>query len=177
MSKTDDLTRRRFVAAGCSAAVFTVLLPQAKTETVQPRGETMTTLTPYLLFDGTCHEAMEFYKSVFGGELMATKVKDSPAKDHMAAFQQDRVLNARLRSGAVEISASDWLMSGVTPVRGNTVCLCLSEGTFEELKILFTKLAENAEVTNPLKEEFFGVYGALNDRFGVRWMFVTGSRN
>jgi len=76
----------------------------------------MTTLTPYLLFDGTCHEAMEFYKSVFGGELMATKVKDSPAKDHMAAFQQDRVLNARLRSGAVEISASDWLMSGVTPV-------------------------------------------------------------
>jgi len=45
------------------------------------------------------------------------------------------------------------------------------------LKILFTKLAENAEVTNPLKEEFFGVYGALNDRFGVRRMFVTGSRN
>ena len=27
------------------------------------------TLTPYLLFDGTCHDAMEFYKTVFGGQL------------------------------------------------------------------------------------------------------------
>jgi PhnB protein len=136
----------------------------------------MTTLTPFLLFDGTCLEAMEFYKSVFGGELTATRVKDSPAKDHMAAFQQDKVINARLRSGALEISASDWLMSGVTPVRGNTVCLYLSGGTREELKTLFTKLAEGAEVTNPLKEQFFGVYGALNDKFGVRWMFQTNHR-
>lgn len=133
----------------------------------------MTTLTPYLLFDGTCHEAMEFYKSVFGGELTATKVKDSPAKDHMPAFQQDKVINARLVSGAIEISASDWLMPGSTPVRGNTVCLYLSGGTLDELKALFAKLSDEAEVTNPLKEQFFGVYGALNDKFGVRWMFVT----
>jgi PhnB protein len=135
----------------------------------------MTTLTPYLLFDGSCCEAMEFYKSVFGGELTATKVKDSPAKDHMPAIQQDKVLNARLRSGAVEISASDWLARDQTPVRGNTVCLYLSGGTFPDLKTLFEKLAEGAEVTNPMKDQFFGVYGALNDRFGVRWMFVTNS--
>ncbi len=136
----------------------------------------MTTLTPYLLFDGTCHEAMEFYKSVFGGELTSTKVKDSPAKDHMPAFQQNKVVNARLRSGAVEISASDWLMPGSTPVRGNTVCLYLSGGTLDELKALFAKLSDGAEVTNPLKEQFFGVYGALNDKFGVRWMFQTNHR-
>jgi hypothetical protein len=43
------------------------------------------------------------------------------------------------------------------------------------LKTVFEKLAESAEVTNPLKEQFFGVYGALNDRFGVRWMFQTNS--
>ena len=48
----------------------------------------MTTLTPYLLFDGTCQKAMEFYKVCIGGELALTKVKDSPAKDHMPAFQQ-----------------------------------------------------------------------------------------
>ena len=48
-------------------------------------GNEMTTLTPYLLFDGKCQQAMEFYKSCFGGELTATKVKDSPAKDFMPA--------------------------------------------------------------------------------------------
>jgi PhnB protein len=41
------------------------------------------------------------------------------------------------------------------------------------LKAFFEKLSEEAEVTDPLKEMFFGVYGALNDKFGVRWMFAA----
>jgi len=71
----------------------------------------------------------------------------------------------------VEISASDWLRPDQTPVRGNTVCMYLSGVTPEELKVLFNKLSDGAEVTDPLKEVFFGTYGALNDKFGVRWMF------
>ena len=136
----------------------------------------MMTVTPYLLFDGTCHDAMEFYKTVFGGELTLTKVKDSPAKDHMAAFQQEKTINARLRSGAIEISASDWLMLNRPRIPGNTVCLYLSGGTLEELKALFAKLSDGAEVTDPLKEMFFGAYGALNDKFGVRWMFQANKQ-
>ena len=85
----------------------------------------MTTLTPYLLFDGSCHKAMEFYKSCFSGELTSTKVKDSPAKDHMPAVQQEKILNARLRNHNIDISASDWLRPDHTPIRGNTVCLYL----------------------------------------------------
>jgi uncharacterized glyoxalase superfamily protein PhnB len=57
-------------------------------------GNEMTTLTSYLLFDGKCQQAMEFYKSCFGGELTATKVKDSPAKDFMPAVQQEKIVNA-----------------------------------------------------------------------------------
>ena len=134
----------------------------------------MTTLTPYLLFDGKCREAMEFYRSCLGGELSVTKVKDTPAKDHMPAFQHEKVLNARLRSDNLEISASDWLALGETPVRGNTGCLYLSGGSFQELKALFEKLSAGAKITDPLSRQFFGAYGALNDRFGVRWMFHTG---
>ena len=136
----------------------------------------MTTLTPYLLFDGKCREAMEFYKSCFSGELTLTKVKDSPVKDHMPAAQQEKVLNAHLRSGNLEISASDWLRPDRTPIRGNTVCLFLSGGTLQELKTLFETLSEGAEVNDPLSEKFFGTYGALNDKFGVRWMFQTNHK-
>jgi PhnB protein len=139
-------------------------------------GDEMTTLTPYLLFDGSCHKAMEFYKSCFSGELTATKVKDSPAQDHMPAVQQEKILNARLRNHNIDISASDWLRPDQTPISGNTVCLYLSGGTFEELKALFEKLSEGAEVTDPLKELFFGTYGALNDKFGVRWMFHSNTK-
>ena len=136
----------------------------------------MTTLTPYLLFNGTCLEAMEFYKSCFGGELTAMKVKDSPIKDHMPPAQQEKTLNARLKSSSLDISASDWLRPDETPVRGNTVCLYLSGGTFEELKTIFERLSEGAQVTDPLKEMFFGTYGALNDKFGVRWMFQSNQK-
>lgn len=132
----------------------------------------MTKLMPYLLFDGTCTEAMEFYQSCLGGELTLSKVKDSPAKDQMSAAQQDKVVNAHLSAGQMEISASDWLAPTETPVRGNTVCIFLSGGTLPELKSLFEKLSAGAKVTNPLQPAFFGTYGALNDRFGVRWMFA-----
>lgn len=172
MPRFNRLSRRQFVAAAVLAASPTL----SKAARSVANGETMMTLTPYLLFDGTCHDAMEFYKAVFGGELTSTKVKDSPAKDHMPAFQQDKVINAQLRSGTVQLSASDWLMPNRTPVRGNTVCLYLSGGTFEELKTLFAKLSEAADVTDPLKEMFFGAYGALNDRFGVRWMFQSNKQ-
>ncbi len=136
----------------------------------------MTTLTPYLLFDGNCRDAMEFYQSCFGGEMTATKVKDSAAKDLMPAAQQEKIINARLRSGNLEISASDWLRPDRTPSRGNTVCLYLSGGTLQELKTLFERLSQGADVTDPLTEQFFGAYGALNDTFGVRWMFQTDKK-
>ena len=133
----------------------------------------MTTLTPYLLFDGTCREAMDFYRSCLGGELVITAVKDSPAKHNMPAFQYGKTLHARLKGSNVEIAASDWLQLDRTPVRGNTACLYRTGGTFQELKSLFEKLSEGGEVTDPLSQQFFGTYGALNDRFGVRWMFHT----
>jgi PhnB protein len=114
---------------------------------------------------------MEFYKTCFDGELTVLKVKDSPAKDHMPEIQQNKVLNARLWKGNLEISASDWLLPDRTPIRGNMVCLYLSGGTFQELSTLFQKLSEGAQITDPLQEQFFGYYGALNDKFSVRWMF------
>jgi PhnB protein len=179
MPKFSYFSRRQFVAVATPATVFATLPMFSKiaASKAADKGDNMMTLTPYLLFDGSCHEAMEFYKSVFGGELTSTKVKDSPAKDHMPSFQQDKTINARLRSDAIEISASDWLMPNRTPVRGNTVCLYLSGGTFENLQTLFVKLSDGADVTDPLKQMFFGVYGALNDKFGVRWMFQASKQS
>jgi PhnB protein len=180
MSPASRTSRRRFVASALSLAAVAAMPTQSHAAfnmqpPLQTKGDEMPALTPYLLFDGYCAPAMEFYKSVFGGELNLTKVKDSSARDHMPASQHDKVLNARLRSGKIQISSSDWLRPQQTPVRGNTVCLYLSGGTLPELKSLFEKLSAGADVTDPLKEVFYGSYGALNDRFGVRWMFLTNA--
>jgi PhnB protein len=177
MSRANRFSRRQFAVSALSTVVLAALPTRstANAEMQKPKGDEMTTLTPYLLFDGNCHPAMEFYKSCFGGELTVTKVKDSPVKDQMLAVQLDKTINARLTSGNLEISASDWLRLDQTRIRGNTVCLYLSGGKLQELKALFERLSEGAEVTDPLKEQFFGVYGALNDKFGVRWMFQAAN--
>ena len=131
----------------------------------------MTTLTAYLLLDGDCKQAMEFYKSVFGGELTMTEVGNSPMKNYFPGTMQQKIVNAKLVSSVVNISASDWLRLNQTPVKGNMVCLYLSGGTPEELESLFSKLSAGADITDPLTKLPFGMYGALNDKFGIRWMF------
>lgn len=131
----------------------------------------MITLTPYLLLDGTCKPAMEFYQTCLGGELTMTTVGDSPMKNVFPASMHHKVVNARLVSGHITISASDWLRPQEKPVQGNTVCLYLSGGSFAELKAAFDKLSAGANITDPLRMEAFGTYGALNDKFGIRWMF------
>jgi PhnB protein len=49
----------------------------------------------------------------------------------------------------------------------------LSEGTYKELKEVIDKLSEGADpaLLDPLREMPFGSYGALTDKYGVRWMF------
>ncbi len=133
----------------------------------------MVNFTPYILFNGDCAEAMAFYHSCFGGELSLTKLGDSPMKGQFPPEQQNKVVNSRLTSGAIDISASDWLHPTRTPQQGNTVCLYISEGTYKELEEIFDKLSEGADLAllDPLREMPFGSYGALTDKFGVRWMF------
>lgn len=125
----------------------------------------------YILFDGNAKAAMEFYQSCLGGQLQLTSVGDSPLKNMMPESFHRKTLNGRLQSDWVDISTSDWLRPDETPIRGNMNCLYISGGTVEETQKLFDKLSVGANVTDTLKVEPFGTYGALNDKFEVRWMF------
>src|SRR5579872_3525249 len=133
----------------------------------------MLKLAPYLMFNGICDEAMTFYQSCVGGELTLLKVADSPMKDHMPPTVQNRIINGRLQSGAIDISASDWMHPTRIHALGNNVCLYLSGGSFAETKVIFDKLAGKADpaLLDPLQKTFFGFYAAVTDKFGVRWMF------
>jgi len=127
----------------------------------------------YLLFDGNCAEAMAFYQSCLGGELSVTTVGDSPMKAQQPSRHHQKVINARLKSGAIDMSASDWLHPTRTRQAGNTVCLYISEATSSELRDYFARLSEGADpnLLDSLVEMPFGLYGALTDKYGMRWMF------
>jgi PhnB protein len=133
----------------------------------------MTNLTPFLLFDGNCSEAMAFYQTCLGGDLMITKVSDTPMKDHMPPEQHHKVAHAHLKSSAVEFSATDWLHPRRTPKQGNTVAMYLNGGKYLELRAIFDRLAAGAdkELLDDLREMPFGSYGHLADKYGVHWFF------
>ena len=141
--------------------------PVAPVRTEPPRIR----LTTYLLFDGNCRAAMTFYQSVLGGTLTMTTVGESPMQGAFPPSMQGKIVSARLTGALVDLSASDWLRPTVQPISGNRVMLYLSGGTPAETRSLFQKLSEGADVTDPFSEQPFGWYGALNDRFGNRWMF------
>jgi PhnB protein len=133
----------------------------------------MITLTPFLLFDGNCAEAVAFYQSCLGGELTITKVGDTPMKNQMPPEQHHKVAYANLKSGVTQFSATDWLHPTRTPKQGNTVAIYVSGGRYHELKPIFDKLAVGAkkELLDDLRDMPFGTYGHLADKYGVHWFF------
>lgn len=133
----------------------------------------MLSLTPFILFNGNCAEAMSFYQKCFGGELTITKVGDT-MKAYTPKELHDKVAHARLKSNAVDFSATDWMHPTREFNQGNSVAMYLNGETYDELKEVFDKLAGGAdkELLDELKEMPFGIYGHLADKYGVHWFFV-----
>src|SRR5439155_11260354 len=92
-----------------------------------------------------CAEAMTFYQQCLGGELTLTKLGDTPMKGQFPPEKHNRIINAHLKSGALEFSATDWMASpALEPKLGNTFAIFVVGGTYDELKAVFDKLAEGA---------------------------------
>jgi PhnB protein len=127
----------------------------------------MTTLNPYLNFDGSTEQAMRFYAEALNATLDIMRFEGSPVpvpKEHA-----QRVMHATLKTATLTLMASD-TMPGQATTRGNQVHLSLNFQTKEEQQRVWDKLSEGAEVTMPLAEVFFGRFGALTDKFGIGWM-------
>lgn len=127
-------------------------------------------ITPYLFFEGNCNEAMTFYKEVFGGELSLMTVGESPMAEKMP-HKKDNVMHAAIMiDGNLMIMASDTMMEGQTAEMGEGVYNTVICSTKEEAESFFNKLADGGTVTMPFEEAFFGWFGSLTDKFGVKWM-------
>jgi PhnB protein len=134
--------------------------------------------TPFLLFDGNCAEAMTFYQACLGGRLQMTRLADTPMKDQFPASKHQRIINAHLQSGAIEISATDWMASpALEPRLGNMSALFITGASADELRPIFDKLARGAQPEHfqDLHPMPFGAYGQFFDRYGVQWVFRGGS--
>lgn len=134
----------------------------------------MRTMNPYLHFEGTAEDAMNFYKAVLGGEVTALqRYKDLPGAEKMSAADQDRLVHITLTvSPEITLMASDSPESTRPDVaKGNNIHICLHTESEKEAEKVFEGLSKNGRVEMPLNRTFWGAYfGMCRDQFGIHWM-------
>ncbi len=131
-------------------------------------------LNAYLSFRDNAREAMEFYKSVFGGEVYQDtfdkfQVSDDPAENN-------KIMHAYLKAPNLELMAAD-TPNKMEHTVGDNISLSLSGGDEDEaeLKGYWEKLSGSGTVTMPLEKAPWGAwFGMCVDKFGIHWMVNIG---
>lgn len=127
------------------------------------------TLNPYLNFRANAREALEFYQSVFGGELRMNTFAD---------FQSahDPSDNDLIMHGQLDAANGLTLMGADTPkdmahhdFAGFSISLSGDDDA--ALRGYWDRLADGGTVLQPLEVAPWGdAFGMVTDRFGVTWL-------
>lgn len=129
----------------------------------------MPSLNPYLSFKANAREAMEFYKSVLGGDLEITTFEDFP--DMAPVTERNLVMHSQLTTTAGFV-----LMASDTPDQIGFrqpvgVQIAISGDDEQTLRGYYDGLATGGVITMPLeKAPWGGLFGMCQDQYGVEWM-------
>ena len=126
-------------------------------------------LNPYISFKDNTRQAMEFYKTVFGGKLTMQTFKEFHASKDPE--EDNLIMHAMLEAeNGITFMASD------TPKRmgyaaGASISISLSGDNEAELTGYYNKLAAGGTVSMPLEKAIWGdSFGMLTDKFGINWV-------
>ena len=131
-------------------------------------------LSPYLSFRDEARAAMEFYHSVFGGELTLSTFGDFHASEN--PVEAEKIMHGHLVAAGLDLMGAD-TPNELPYEAGTNFAVSLSGAPEDEatLRGYWEALAEDGDVTLPLEPSPWGdVFGMLTDRFGVQWMVDIG---
>lgn len=126
-------------------------------------------LNPYLNFRDTTREAMEFYKSVFGGKLQLNTFKEFHASPDSS--EDEKIMHAVLEAeNGITFMAAD-TPNSMEYKPGTNFNMSLNGDDEQGLKGYFDKLVVGGTVRMPLGKAPWGdTFGMLTDKYGVNWM-------
>jgi PhnB protein len=131
----------------------------------------MSTLNPYLGFRDNAREVMDFYHSVFGGELTQSTFGELQGSDDPA--EQDKIMHSQLEtpSGFTLMAADTPNSLPYTPGDNITISLSGSAAEGDELRGYWHKLVDGGTVTMKMDMAPWGdEFGMCVDRFGIGWL-------
>lgn len=131
-------------------------------------------LNPYLSFRGNAREALEFYHSVFGGELILNRYDSIPGMMG-EGDEGSKIMHGQLDTpDGLTVMAADMPASMAdqpgTPNVGGSACIWGEDD--DRIRALWDGLSVGADIQMPFEKAPWGdTFGDLRDRFGVSWMF------
>lgn len=137
-----------------------------------PYDTAMTTINPYINFNGNAEEAFSFYKSVFGGEFgKVVRFKDLPGfpADNANA---EKIMQITLPIGPTVLMAND-VPAEMGPVNENEnrSKITVYADSKEEAERIFNGLSAGGTVEMPMDESPWGTFAAMfRDKYGIEWM-------
>jgi PhnB protein len=128
-----------------------------------------TQLNPYLSFNGNAQEAMEFYKSIFGGKLELHTFGEYGSSEDSS--QDALIMHAMLQAdNGITFMASD-TPSSLKYTSGTNFSMSLSGDNEAELTAYYEKLSVDGIIGEPLVKAPWGdTFGMFTDKFGIQWM-------
>jgi PhnB protein len=125
-----------------------------------------------LIFNGKTEVALNFYKSIFGGDFINfQRLKEMPGAPPMSPEEGEKVLHAALPVGNSVLMGMDMPQGRGAVNEGNNFMVTLDTGSEEETEHLFNSLSEGGIITMPLGHQFWGAFfGMVTDKFGIQWM-------
>lgn len=131
---------------------------------------------PYLMFDGRCEEALEFYRKAVGAQITSLmRFKEMPepnAAEMCPPGSAEKVMHSSFTIGKTTLMASDGNSTGKPVFQGVSLSLIVDDEA--QANRLFTALGDGGQVQMPLGKTFFSpAFGMVADQFGVSWMVVV----
>ena len=128
----------------------------------------MDLISPYIIFQGNCAEAVNFYHQCLGGELSVKRFGDTEMP--VDEDYKDKIMHAELSIGDLKIMFSDGAPHKKVTV-GDNIQINLNFESEDHMEKVFNNLAKGGKVTMPIDVTFWNAkFGMLEDKFGIKWM-------
>ncbi len=142
----------------------------------------MTTINPWINFNGNAEEACMFYKSVFGGEF--TKVirfKDlASAEFQVPEKEENKIMYIALPIGPHNVLIANDVpeFMGRVNENENRSKIAIVTDSKEEADRLFNGLCIDGTIEGPMSDSPWGTYaGMFRDKYGIEWIIECSTNN
>ncbi|MGG5372421.1 VOC family protein [Enterococcus sp. AZ196] len=129
-------------------------------------------VTPYLVFNRQCEEAMTYYEKVFSGEKKEILRYTDYVPEGVVEDVRNYVLHGKMTLFETEFTFADEFSKPVTS--GNQVHLTVHPSDAAEGKRIYNELSKEGEVFLPPTETFYSpLHTTIQDKFGIVWNIIV----